>query len=66
VSDSGHEIPALRVSFTPRVATVPARASKTFEVKVAVPPQAAPGTYSGLIQAMGLKYVKAVLSVEVL
>lgn len=66
VSDGGHEIPSLRVSFTPRVATIPARSSATFEVKVAVPPQAAPGTYSGLIQAMGCKYVKAVLSVEVL
>lgn len=66
VSDSGHEIPSLRVSFTPRVATIAARSSATFEVKVAVPSQAAPGTYSGLIQAMGSKYVKAVLSVEVL
>jgi hypothetical protein len=66
VSDNGHEIPALRVSFSPRVATVPARGQQSFDVLVAVPSQAAPGTYSGLVQAMGSKYVKAVLSIEVL
>lgn len=66
VSDSGHEIPALRVSFAPRVATLPPSGSAVVEVKVAVPAQSPAGTYSGLVQAMGSKYVKAVLSVEVL
>lgn len=66
VSDTGHEIPALRVSFSPRVATIPGNGQASFEIKIAVPPQAPASTYSGLIQAVGSKYVKAVLSVEVL
>lgn len=66
VSDTGHEIPALRVSFSPRVATISSNGQVSFEIKIAVPPQAPASTYSGLIQAMGSKYVKAVLSVEVL
>jgi hypothetical protein len=66
VSDSGHEIPALRVSFAPRVATIAAKAQAVFEIKIAVPAQSPAGTYSGLVQAMGSKYVKAVLSLEVL
>ena len=65
-ADSGHEISSVRVTVSPRMATIPPRGEATFEIKVAVPHQAAAGTYSGLIQATGSKYVKAVLSVEVL
>jgi hypothetical protein len=65
VSDSGHEIPALRVTVLPRRATIPAKGEMTFEIEVAVPPQTPAGFYSGLIQAMGNRYVKAVLMVEV-
>jgi hypothetical protein len=66
VADSGYEIPSLRVVVSPRRATIPARSEATFQIKIAVPQQTPRGVYSGLIQAMGSKYVKAVLSVEVL
>ena len=65
ISDSGHEIPALRVTVLPRRATIPAKGDGAFEIEVAVPQQTPPGYYSGLIQAMGNRYVKAVLMVEV-
>jgi hypothetical protein len=66
VADSGHEVPALRVSFSPRRVTILAGAEATYQIRIAVPHQAAAGIYSGLIQAMGTRYVKAVLSMEVL
>jgi hypothetical protein len=66
VADSGYEIPALRVSVSPRVATVPPGGDVLFEISIAVLQQTPAGIYSGLVQAMGSKYVKAVLSVEVL
>lgn len=65
ISDSGHEIPALRVTVLPRRATIPAKGDAEFEIEVAVPQQTPAGFYSGLIQAMGNRYVKAVLMVEV-
>src|SRR5262245_8114020 len=65
VSDGGHEIPALRVTMLPRQATLPAKGYVDFEIEVAVPQQTPPGYYSGLIQAMGNRYVKAVLMSEV-
>ena len=64
VADSGHEIPALRVTFSPRRLTIPAGGEATFQIRIVVPHQAAAGLYSGLIQAMGTRYVKAVLSRE--
>jgi hypothetical protein len=66
VAHSGYDIPSLRVSASPRTVTIPRAGRATFEIKIAVPQQTPAGTYSGLIQAMGTKYVKAVLSVEVL
>lgn len=65
VSDAGTDIPALRVMVSPRRATIPPHGEATFDVTIAVPQQTAPGTYSGLIQAVGTKYVKAVLSLDV-
>jgi hypothetical protein len=65
IADSAYEIPAVRVSASPRTRTIPPRGRETFEIKIAVPQQTPIGIYSGLIQAMGTKYVKAVLSVEV-
>jgi len=65
VADSGHEIPALRITVAPRCATIPPRGQQVFQIRIAVPQQTKPGIYSGLIQAMGNKYLKAVLSVEV-
>jgi hypothetical protein len=66
VADSGYEIPSLRVSVSPRATTIPAKGQAGFEIKIAVPQQTPAGLYSGLVQVMGCKYVKAVLSVEVL
>jgi hypothetical protein len=66
VADSGFEIPSLRVRVSPRRVTIPPKGSAAFGINVAVPQQTPAGTYSGLIQAMGSKYVKAVLSVQVL
>jgi hypothetical protein len=66
VADSGYDIPSLYVTPLPRRLTIPAKASAEFSVAIVVPKQTPAGTYSGLIQAMGCKYVKAVLSVEVL
>jgi hypothetical protein len=66
VADAGYDIPSLRVTVSPRSVTIPPRGETAFEIKIAVPQQAPPGIYSGLIQAAGNKYVKAVLSVEVL
>lgn len=65
ISDMGHEIPALRVTVTPRRSTVPPKGEAQFAIEIAVPQQTPPGFYSGLIQAMGNRYVKAVLMVEV-
>jgi hypothetical protein len=66
VADSGYEIPALRVSVTPRRASIPPNGDVSFEILLQISQQTPAGTYSGLIQAMGDRYVKAVLSVDVL
>jgi hypothetical protein len=66
VADCGYEIPSLRVTISPRRATIAARGEASFDVSVAVPQQTPRGRYAGLIQAMGYSYFKAVLSVEVL
>jgi hypothetical protein len=66
VGDSGYEIPAMRVMISPRVASIPPGSQVEFAIKITVPQQTPTGTYSGLLQAMGSKYVKAVLSLQVL
>ncbi len=66
VADSGYELPSLLVAVVPRKVTLPPAGETTFEIKLAVPAQAPPGLYSGLVQATGCKYVKAVVMFEVL
>ena len=66
VADSGYEMPSLSISITPRRATLQAAGQALFEIKLSVPTQAPPGLYSGLVQAAGCKYVKAVVVFEVL
>jgi len=66
VADQGHEIPSLRVTILPRVTSIPAQGKADFEINIRVPEQTAKGYYCGLIQAMGSRYFKAVLSLEVL
>jgi len=65
VADNGYDIPSMRIAFSPRVVSIPAKSEVTFEVTIRVPQQAPPGIYSGLVQASGYKYLKAVVSVEV-
>jgi hypothetical protein len=64
-ADSGYDIPSLRVTTLPRRLTIPPRGEGTFEIKISVPQQTPAGIYSGLIQATGAQYVKAVVSVQV-
>ena len=66
VADQGYEIPSLRVTILPRVLRIPAGGKADFELTIAVPLQTPKGYYSGLVQAMGSRYFKAVLSMEVL
>ncbi len=66
VSDSGYEMPSLLISVVPRRASILPGAEVTFEIKIAVPAQATSGQYSGLVQAAGSKYVKAVVMFDVL
>jgi hypothetical protein len=65
VADSGYELPSSRVTVSPRRTNIPARGRAEFEITIAVPSQTPAGLYSGLIQATGCKYVKAVLSAQV-
>jgi hypothetical protein len=65
VADTGYDIPSVRVSVAPRRATIPGRGEVAFEIAIAVPPQTPRGAYSGLLQATGAQYAKAVLTVEV-
>lgn len=66
VADSGYEMPSLLMSVVPGRTTVAPGAEATFEIKIVVPAQAPAGLYSGLVQATGCKYVKAVVMFEVL
>jgi hypothetical protein len=66
VADHGHELPSLRVTILPRATVIPAQGRATFEVSIAVPQQTLKGSYSGLIQAHGSRYFKAVLALDVL
>ena len=64
-ADSGYDIPALRIRISPRRVTIPPKGEATFEITISIPQQTPAGIYSGLIQATGAQYVKAVLSVQV-
>ncbi len=66
VTDGGYVIPSLLVTASPRQVTIAPRTRAEFEVTVAVSEQTPAGEYSGLVQAMGCRYVKAVLAFEVL
>lgn len=66
ITDSGYELGSLMVSVEPRVAEIAPGAEASFDVEVAVPTLAPAGFYSGLVQAAGTKYLKAVITFEVL
>jgi hypothetical protein len=66
IADLGYEIPSWRVTFSPRGVAIDPHSALPFEVAVAVPEQTPPGTYSGLIQAVGQRTFRAVLTLDVL
>ncbi|NHZ63991.1 COG1470 family protein [Massilia genomosp. 1] len=65
LSESGARLAAVQVGFAPEALSIPAHASATVHITVSVPPDAAPGTYSGLLLASQLDQVRAVLTVRV-
>lgn len=65
-SDSGYQIPADLISFDPPSQTIPPRSQGTTLMNVAVPLQAMAGSYSALVQAVGLAASKAVVTLDVL
>ena len=65
LSDNGGSIPSFAVSFDPPALDVGGAQQGVVTAKVNVPQQTIPGTYSGLVQAIGLPGAKAVITVEV-
>lgn len=65
VSPSGDEIPAALVTFEPSRATVQSNTETPVRVAVQVPETARPGTYTGLVQAVGTQATRALLNLEV-
>jgi hypothetical protein len=65
VSDGGFDISALHIGFAPRACVIAPESAHVFDVTIRVPQQAPPGLYSGLVQAVGTKYFKVVMSIEV-
>jgi hypothetical protein len=65
VNDLGDEIPGNSVSFLPTAFSVPPGAETPVQVAVQVPANARPGSYRGLIQAVGLAATRAVMLVDV-
>ncbi|NHZ90555.1 hypothetical protein F2P45_16245 [Massilia sp. CCM 8733] len=65
LSESGARLAAARIGFVPEQLFIPARSAATVQITVTVPPDAAPGTYSGLLLASQLEQVRAVLTVQV-
>jgi hypothetical protein len=65
LSDLGRSIPAYLVSFEPPSVVLAPGQKTTVNAKIAIPLQAIPGSYSGLIQTQGLSAVKSVITVEV-
>jgi hypothetical protein len=66
LSDNGNSVPSYQVSFDPQNRTIGPSERALVKVNVAVPPQSIPGSYSGLIQAVGLCAAKAVITIEIL
>lgn len=61
VSDTGSQIPALQVTFSPRTLVLAGHEHGHAQMKVSIPAQSAPGRYSALVQAMGLGRPSAVV-----
>lgn len=65
-SDSGYRIPVELISFDPPSQIVAPRSQGIARMTVAVPLQALAGSYSALVQALGLAASKAVVTLDVL
>lgn len=65
VGDSGFGVPARKITVSPRVRSLQPGEVTTFEISVPIPQQTPPGTYTGIIQAAALEYLRAVLTVPV-
>jgi hypothetical protein len=65
ISGSGFGIPASKITFSPRMVTLPSKERSTIDVNIPVPAQASPGIYAGLIQATGLDSLRAVVTIPV-
>jgi hypothetical protein len=65
ISNGGSVIPAATVRFTPRTMNLAPRGAGSVTVEVSVPQQSPPGTYSGLVQAIGLNRPSGVVIVRV-
>jgi hypothetical protein len=65
VSDTGFQIPSACATFSPRSVTVDGRESKKSEMRIAIPAQCGAGTYSALVQAIGVGRPCAVVVLQV-
>lgn len=65
VGDSGWGIPARKVAFSPRSQSLQPQERATIEALIPIPPQTAPGSYSGVVQAAGFDYLRALMTVPV-
>ncbi|UOD27501.1 hypothetical protein INH39_18450 [Massilia violaceinigra] len=65
LSESGARLAAAQIAFVPEQLFIAARSAATVHITVTVPPECAPGTYSGLLLASALEQVRAVLTVQV-
>src|SRR5450631_390338 len=65
ISNGGSVIPAATVRFSPRTMNLAPAGAGSVTLDVSVPSQSPPGTYSGLVQAIGLNRPSAVVVVRV-
>lgn len=65
ISDSGVRIPADAILFTPETLKIGPRLTEQITIKVAVPEDAAAGTYSGLVLASNMPQLKSEIVVKV-
>lgn len=65
ISNGGSVIPAATVRFSPRTMNLAPAGAGSVTIDLLVPSQSPPGTYSGLVQAIGLNRPSAVVVVRV-
>jgi hypothetical protein len=65
MSPTGDIIPAERIAFEPRMVTVPSHQAEEIDLRIEVPAETPPGSYSGVLQAAKIESVRVVLVVNV-